>query len=135
MPLYRRVLLNWRPSRPISRVLSRTVIYLGRRLPVASCGLPETRMGRAVPRLCLALLPVGVTWPPVSPRTPVVSYTTFSPLPGWLTNLAVCFSVALFRRVAPTWALPSTVPCGARTFLNLRIAQAATIWPTWALIL
>jgi len=30
----------------------------------------------------LALLPVGVAWPPGSPRTPVVSYTTFSPLPG-----------------------------------------------------
>jgi len=83
----------------------------------------------------LALLLVGVAWPPVSPRTPVVSYTTFSPLPGWFTNLAVCFSVALFHRVAPIWTLSSTVPCGARTFLDLRIAQAATVWLTWAPIL
>jgi len=29
----------------------------------------------------LALLLVGVTWPSVSPRMPVVSYTTFSPSP------------------------------------------------------
>ena len=84
------------PGRPISRVLSWAVIYLGRRLPAASSGLPGARTGRAAPRLfpvgsqtrwersrpCLALLPVGVAWPPVSPRAPVVSYTTFSPSPG-----------------------------------------------------
>jgi hypothetical protein len=38
--------------------------------------------GLPLRRPCLALLPVGVAWPPGSPRTPVVSYTTFSPLPG-----------------------------------------------------
>jgi hypothetical protein len=32
-------------------------------------------------RSCLALLPVGVTWPPALLSAPVVSYTTFSPLP------------------------------------------------------
>ncbi len=67
------------------------VISLGRRLPAASSGPPGARTERATPcgsgvaptprRPCLALLPVGVAWPPGSPRTPVVSYTTFSPLP------------------------------------------------------
>ncbi len=34
--------------------------------------------------LCLALLLVGVAWPPTLLPAPVVSYTTFSPLPQWL---------------------------------------------------
>ena len=38
-------------------------------------------MKRAASRPCLALLPAGVTWPPALLRTPVVSYTTFSPSP------------------------------------------------------
>ena len=42
----------------------------------------EQPQGLPLRRPCLALLPVGVAWPPGSPRTPVVSYTTFSPLPG-----------------------------------------------------
>ncbi len=32
-------------------------------------------------RPCLALLPVGVAWQPALLPIPVVSYTTFSPLP------------------------------------------------------
>ena len=96
-------------------LIGAAVIYLGRRLLAASSGLPGARTGWVVPCPCLALLLVGVTWPSASPRTPVVSYTTFSPLPG--RSQAVCFSVALFRRVAPAWTLSSTMPCGARTFL------------------
>ncbi len=48
-------------------------------------GRPVQEQGQALPPRCpcLALLPVGVAWLPGSPRTPVVSYTTFSPLPGW----------------------------------------------------
>src|SRR3989440_7830053 len=30
----------------------------------------------------------------------------------------------------PAWALPSTLPCGARTFLNPEHAGAAVAWPT-----
>jgi hypothetical protein len=37
------------PSRPISRVLSWAVIYLGQRLPAVSSSLPEARTGRAAP--------------------------------------------------------------------------------------
>jgi hypothetical protein len=80
---------NARPSQLISRVLfpgaeaGAAIIYLGRRLLTISSGLPEARTERAVPRPCLALLRVGVAWPPLSPTTPVVSYTTFSPSPSW----------------------------------------------------
>jgi len=47
-------------------------------------------MKRAASRPCLALLPAGVTWPPALLRTPVVSYTTFSPSPLHKAE-AVCF--------------------------------------------
>ena len=79
-----------RPSRAISRVLCpeplaqlrAAIIYLERQLPAVSSSLPGAQMERAAPCPCLALLLMGVTWPPLSPATPVVSYTTFSPLPG-----------------------------------------------------
>ncbi len=39
---------------------------------------------------CLALLPTGVAWPQRLPAAPVVSYTTFSPLPAPFEASAVC---------------------------------------------
>lgn len=39
-------------------------IYLGRQSPAASCGLPGTQTPRAAARSCLALLRMGVAWPP-----------------------------------------------------------------------
>jgi len=82
---------------------------------------------------------VGVTRPPVSPRAPVVSYTTFSPSPGGFRlpylsagrgTPAVCFSVALFRQVAPTWDYPA--PCPVEPGLSSSRAWDATACPTWA---
>jgi len=70
-----------RKSRPISRVLSRTVIHLGCKSPCSSSNLPRNRAGHAsVPLFDLA--PGGVY-----PATPVTScavrsYRTFSPLPA-----------------------------------------------------
>ncbi len=75
---------------------------------------------------CLALLPVGVARPSVSPRTPVVSYTTFSPSPQ--VTAAVCFSVALFRQVTPTWDYPA--PCPVEPGLSSPRSWDATAWPT-----
>jgi hypothetical protein len=70
----------------------------------------------------LTLLQVGFTEPRESPRTLVVSYTTVSPLlPGRrrksTSEKAVCF---LWHYPAghPGWVLPTTLPCGARTFLG-----------------
>ena len=75
-------------SRPISRVLSRTVIPLGRASPRASSGLPGSTRGLALQfffkelRLpYLALLQVGFAVPSNVATDAVRSYRTVSPLP------------------------------------------------------
>jgi hypothetical protein len=92
--------------------------------------------------LCLALLPVGVTWPRRLPNAPVVSYTTFSPLrqpqPSYCnagSEVAARFiSVALSASYLAR-ELPGTVPFGVRTFLAPHgfPRQAAITRPTQAL--
>jgi hypothetical protein len=61
-----------------------------------------------------------------SPAPLVVSYTTVSPLPP--LRKAVCF---LWHYLADYsgWVLPTTLLCGARTFLGVR-EDNATAWPT-----
>ena len=68
---------------------------------------------RSAVRLCLALLPTGVAGPQTLLPAPVVSYTTFSPLPH---QAAVLFCGPI-RQVSPPRAFPGAVPCGVRTFL------------------
>src|ERR1700677_1004004 len=127
-------------SRPVGRVLcarlrGAAVIHLGLPLPTASCGLPasigraaleRSRREPAVP--LLTLLRVGFTEPPQSPAALVVSYTAVSPLPRW--RGAVCF-LWHYSAGHPGSALPTTLPCGARTFLDARsYPPAATARPT-----
>jgi hypothetical protein len=61
------------------------IIYLDELLPIHSCSLPETLMRRAASCLAasflLGLAPDGGCLAAVLLQTPVVSYTTFSPLP------------------------------------------------------
>src|SRR3954451_11666730 len=98
-------------------------IHLGLPLPTASCGLPASSGGppsnaRARSELLfLTLLQVGFTKPFRSPGTLVVSYTTVSPLPTYRSAPAVC-SLWHFPAGHPGWELPTTSPCGARTFLD-----------------
>src|SRR3954470_13241184 len=98
-------------------------IHLGLPSPTASCGLPASSGGppsnaraRSV-LLFLTLLQVGFTKPFRSPGTLVVSYTTVSPLPTYRSAPAVC-SLWHFPAGHPGWVLPTTSPCGARTFLD-----------------
>jgi hypothetical protein len=115
-----------------------TIIHLGPLLPVASCGPPPSsggqpssaRAGMAAAhhsgRALSTLLQVGFAEPPGSPRALVVSYTTVSPLP--VQAPAVC-SLWHFPAGHPGSVLPTTLPCGARTFLDGWCA-AATVRPT-----
>ena len=94
----------------ISRILSNDLRHLGNHLsgrcvtaPLGAAypGLTQPTGGKGAyggeqppivhrrNRPCLALLPAGVTWPCALLRTPVVSYTTFSPSPRRCG--AVCF--------------------------------------------
>src|SRR5262249_44861153 len=92
----------------------------GRRQPLAQAPRPGRRAA------LLTLLRVGFTEPPQSPAMLVVSYTTVSPLPGPGRSLAwaVC---SLWHCPAghPGSALPTTLPCGARTFLT----RPRLAWP------
>jgi hypothetical protein len=65
-------------SRPISRVLSRTVIPLGARLPVRSSDLPEGSASHAN-ALYAVLLRMGFTLPPVLPRARCALTAPFHP--------------------------------------------------------
>jgi len=92
-----------RGSRSVSRVLSGTVIHLGRTSPHASSDLPGGRRGsrraarKAQPAPLFGLAPGGVY--PAAPltRNAVRSYRTFSPLPraGCRQTRGGIFSVAL----------------------------------------
>ncbi len=87
------------------------------------CGLPEGAVSprrTSRPSLCSALLRVGFTEPPGSPRTLVRSYRTVSPSPVPPANRwpsAVC-SLLHDPSGRPDLALASTLPCGVPTFLS-----------------
>jgi hypothetical protein len=83
----------------------------------------ETRTGRTPQRIrCtlpyLALLRVGFTEPRRVATRAVRSYRTFSPLPAPRTALGRSESLWHFPWAHAPQALPGTLPCGARTFLD-----------------
>src|SRR5690349_15776992 len=92
-------------SRPVSRVLSRTVIHLGSPSPATSSGLPESTGGHPLPlswRLSyLALLQVGFAVPSCVATDAVRSYRTVSPLPAPLLTLRRFAFCCTFRRLTP----------------------------------
>ncbi len=110
-------------SRSVGGILFPGALRLTGSVTIHLCGLPEgapaNRGGRAARALCLALLRVGVTQPPVSPPTLVRSYRTVSPLPvrpeGRHRRSALCCPVPSDRS---NLALASTLPCGVPTFLD-----------------
>src|SRR5436309_9768473 len=66
----------------------------------------------------------GLPGRPVA-RPPVSSYLTVAPLPLPSTRRRAVFADGGWRSVSvalsagrPAWALPSTLPCGVRTFLD-----------------
>ncbi len=121
----RRTYIQAHPGRPISRVLSRAVIYLGRRLPAVSSGLPGAWTGRAAPcppKWASPLLGLA-------PGGGCLAVRVATDAGGLLHHLftitveqsqmsrakraystATYFSVALFRRVTPPGCYPAPCP-------------------------
>ena len=92
-------------SRPVSRVLSRTIIPLESPSPATSSGLPGSTGGHPLPlagRLpYLALLQVGFAVPSNVATDAVRSYRTVSPLPASLLTLRRFVFCCTFRRLTP----------------------------------
>ena len=112
--------VNGVESQPVSRVLSWTVIPLGRASPRASSDLPGSHAGRMSgpkPNAPLfGLAPDGV-YPATSVASGAVrSYRTISPLPAPEGAWAVYF-LWHFPSARAAQGLPGALPCGARTFL------------------
>src|SRR6478735_1714896 len=106
-------------GRPVRRVLSGGVSPVDGHLSRRHVAVPLQRPTRGLggPRLhpLSGLAPGEVYRAGRVTTTPVVSYTTLSPLPG--RSRAVCF---LWHCLADRsgWVLPTALPCGARTFLG-----------------
>jgi len=88
------------------------IIYLDPTSRLGSSGRPGAQGERAAPRpeghcSCLALLQMGDAWPPTLLPTPVVSYTTFSPLP---------------ESQSTTWSRLSELRC-------IRLSGGSFLWP------
>jgi hypothetical protein len=71
----------------------------------------------------LTLLRVGFAEPPRLPGMLVGSYPTVSPLPVPSAGPSAVCSLLHFPSGHPAWVLPSTLPCGVRTFLGGALAD------------
>ena len=108
-------------SRPVSRVLSRTVIYLGISSRTHSSNQPRDITRRVASLPLFGLAPDGVYQTGYVTITPVSSYLTFSTLPASLSDdlltSAVCF-LWHFPLAFAILPLGGISPYGARTFLR-----------------
>jgi hypothetical protein len=101
-------------------------------MPVTRHLMRPTRESNEARHLLLSYLVfhrVGFTKLPPSPALLVSSYLTFSPLPSACAEWAVFF-LWHFPWNRFHWALPSTLPRGARTFLERRQSTSAIVCPT-----
>ena len=105
-------------SRPLSRILSRVTIPLGRELPHGSSGVPDPSAGR-VNGICFTLHRTGFGSRRVATAL-VGSYPTVSPLPPRPPENASAAVSFLFHfpSAFAAWDFPSVLPCGVRTFLG-----------------
>jgi len=117
---------KWR-SRPISRVLSETVIPLGAASPQRSSSLPGCTTGRGIASL-FGLAPSGVCRAGPLPDSRCALTAPFHPCRPACAVLGGIFLLH-FPSARAAQALPGTLPCGARTFLDIP-KDGATVWPT-----
>ena len=103
------------------------IICLGLSLPTGSSGLSRDAAGNRIFCPLFGLAPDGVymaipvAWMPVGP------YLTFPPLRIKSFLFMRGISLLHFPWSRLHWVLPSTLPCGARTFL-VCLTAAAIIW-------
>lgn len=116
-----------RRSRPISRVLSWTVIRLGATSPQRSSNLPGSSAGHANGSL-FGLAPGGVCRAGPLPDSRCALTAPFHPYRLPEGNVGGIFLLH-FPSACAAQALPGTLPYGARTFLGT-LASDATVWPT-----
>jgi len=99
--------------------------------PTCSCLFFSTRSSP-----CLVLLPVGFALPVLSPEPRCALTAPFHPYLIPEGPSAVCF---LWHCPDPCewWALPTTVSCGARTFLHAGCPAQRSLSPlrTWVVII
>ena len=88
-------------------------IYLGRRLPAASCGQPEGSGRAPLAPSYLALLRAGFGRPPIRTGAGELLPHHFTLILPEKDGMFLCH----FPSGHPAWALPSALPGGARTFL------------------
>ncbi len=108
-----------RRSRPISRVLSWTVIPLGATSPLRSSNLPGPDAGRVM-RSLFGLAPGGVCRAGLLPGSRCALTAPFHPCHALLAKPFGGIFLLHFPSARAAQALPGTVPCGARTFLGTR---------------
>ena len=119
-------LLFYCVSKPISRVMSWVIIYLGHPLPNGSSGPPESTTGSRI-AFFSALLQMEFTCARPVTRPAVVSYTTFPPLPQQVRRF---ISVALVWESPPPDVIRHPAlrsPDFPR--LNPFVCSAAITWP------
>ena len=123
---------KWR-SRPISRVLSWTVIPLGAASLMRSSNLPGDTAGSGMVSL-FGLAPGGVCRAGLLPDSRCALTAPFHPCHARLATPFGGLSLLHFPSACAAQALPGTVPCGARTFLGTLATEVglddATAWPT-----
>jgi hypothetical protein len=95
------------------------IICLGPRLPGASSNLPGGEAGSFNASL-FGLAPGGVYLAGQSPDRRCALTAPLHPYPAPLGGFHFCGTIPWGH---PHWVLPSTLPCGARTFLTHRLSN------------
>jgi len=113
-------------SKPVSRILSRVTIHLGRRLPDGSSDVPGPWAGH-LNGTCFALHRTGFGEPPRHRGAGGLLPHLFTLTAGFPE--AVSF-LCHFPSAFAAWGFPSVLPCGVRTFLGpperLAVTRPAT---------
>ena len=122
---------RWR-SRPISRVLSWTVIPLGAASPLRSSSLPGADAGRVIGSL-FGLAPGGVCRAGLLPGSRCALTAPFHPCHARLaTDRSAVSFCCTFRRLAPPrrYLAPCPVEPGLSSAPLACATDDATVWPT-----